>query len=113
MGPVWTAGLSVLNEHPVVVLQATSWVYVLVINRDTQASHGVPRPEGLYDPKKILIIHVTRENKKVHTKANQYKRCLLNTLNNFHFTDNKMKLMTVMFTVKINDGISCSPKNEH
>lgn len=70
MGPVWTAGLSVLNEHPVVVLQATSWVYVLVINRDTQASHGVPRPEGLYDPKKILIIHVTRENKKLHTKAN-------------------------------------------
>lgn len=65
MGPVLAAGLAVLNEHPVVVLQATSGVQVLVINRDTQDQHGVPRPEGLCDPIMILTIRVTRENKSV------------------------------------------------
>lgn len=87
MGPVLAAGLSVLNEDPVVVLQATSWVQVLVINRDTQ--HGVPRPEGLCDPIKILTIRVTRENKKVHAKTNQYKGYFLNIQNNSHFPDKK------------------------
>lgn len=71
----------------------------------------MPRPEGLCDLMKILTIRVTRENKKVHAKTSI--RCLLTLQNNSGFTDNKMKRVPVKFIVKINDGISCSPRNEH
>lgn len=66
--PVLAAALSILNEHPVDVLQATSWVQVLVLNRDIENKHGMPRPEGLCDPVKIFDHSCYQEKQKTTCK---------------------------------------------